>query len=57
MLSQYITTKEAEKKYGLVDRWLRTLCEQGRLEAVKKGREWLIYEPSLVQYKEESDKN
>ncbi|APU89134.1 hypothetical protein Rctr71_014 [Virus Rctr71] len=54
MLSEYLTTKEGERKYGLADRWLRTLCEQGRLQAVKRGREWLIFEPSLRQYVEES---
>ncbi len=41
----YIKTKEAAERWGISDRRVRILCEQGRIEGVfKQGRSYLIPE-------------
>lgn len=43
MLMKYISTKEASEKWGISDRRIRVLCQEGRIEgAVKIGRNWSI---------------
>ena len=44
----YITVKQAAEKWGLSDRRVRMLCEQGRIEnVIKKGRTYFIPENTL----------
>jgi|GEM_PF-3262018 len=39
----YINTKEAAKKWGMTERSVRSLCQNGRVPNVKRsGRSWLI---------------
>lgn len=39
----YISAKQAAEQWGLSDRRVRVLCEQGKIEgATKQGRSWLI---------------
>lgn len=43
MVNDYYTIKEAAKKWGLTERWVRTLCSQGRIPGVVQfGRVWAI---------------
>ena len=43
MVSGYYTIKEAADKWGLTERWVRTLCATGKIEgAVQFGRMWAI---------------
>lgn len=40
---KYISTKEASKKWGISDRRIRVLCNEGRIQgAIKIGRNWSI---------------
>jgi len=40
---EYISTKEASEKWGISDRRIRVLCNEGRIEgAIKIGRNWSI---------------
>ena len=40
---KYISTKEAREKWGISDRRIRVLCNEGRIEgAIKIGRSWSI---------------
>ena len=39
----YMTTKEASRKWNITDRRIRVLCDEGRIEgAIKIGRNWSI---------------
>jgi excisionase family DNA binding protein len=38
----WLTTREASRKAGVSDAYLRRLCEQGKLNAQLKGNSWLI---------------
>ena len=40
---KYMSTKEASEKWGISDRRIRVLCNDGRIEeAIKTGRNWSI---------------
>jgi len=40
---KYMSTKEASEKWGISDRRIRVLCNEGRIEeAIKTGRNWSI---------------
>ncbi len=40
---KYISTKKASEKWGISDRRIRALCNEGRIEgAIKMGRNWSI---------------
>ncbi len=40
---KYLSTKEASEKWGISDRRIRVLCNEGRIEgAIKIGRNWSI---------------
>ena len=42
-MENYITLKEAALKWGISERRVRFLCEEGRIEGVAKfGRAWAI---------------
>ncbi|AIO18838.1 Fic/DOC family protein [Candidatus Izimaplasma bacterium HR1] len=48
---KYIGTKEISKKWGINDRRVRILCEEGRIEsAMKVGKSWLIREDEGKPY-------
>ena len=51
----WITTEQAEALTGYVSAYLRRLCNRGRVEARKVGRDWLINQESLLAYKAEMD--
>lgn len=43
ILMKYISTKEVSGKWGISDRRIRVLCNEGRIEgAIKIGRNWSI---------------
>jgi len=43
MINDYYIIKEAAENWGLTERWVRTLCTQGKVEAaVQFGRVWAI---------------
>ena len=43
-----INTTEAGKYLGVTRVWIRVLIRQGRLPAVKIGRDWVIQEADLA---------
>jgi Fic family protein len=48
---KYIGTKEISKKWGINDRRVRLLCEEGRVDsAMKVGKSWLIREDEDKPY-------
>ncbi len=57
---KYMTTKEASIKWGITDRRIRVLLNEGRIEgAIKTGRNWIIpidaNKPIDLRVKSESD--
>lgn len=43
MINEYYTIKEAAEKWNLSERWVRSLCAQGKIDgAVQFGRAWAI---------------
>ena len=46
----WITTEIAETLPGYAAAYLRRLAGQGRIEARKVGRDWLIWQESLLNY-------
>jgi len=45
---EYITAKEAATKWGISERRVQVLCEQGRIEGVQRlGKAWAIPENAL----------
>jgi len=51
----WLTTDEAETLTGYSIAYLRRLATQGRIAARKIGRDWVIYQESLLAYKERMD--
>ena len=47
----WINTEQAEALTGYASAYLRRLANQGRIEAHKVGRDWLINQESLLAYK------
>lgn len=44
---EYITAKQAAVKWGISERRVQILCEQGRIEGVQRlGKAWAIPEDS-----------
>ena len=40
---EYITAKQAAQKWGISERRVQVLCEQGRIEGVQRlGKAWAI---------------
>lgn len=45
---KYISTKQASEKWGISDRRIRVICNEGRIEgAIKIGRNWSIPEDGI----------
>lgn len=43
MIMEYITVREAAENWGITQRWVQKLCEEGRLKgAVRFSRVWMI---------------
>lgn len=51
----WVTTEQAEALTGYASAYLRRLANQGRIEAHKVGRDWLINQENLLAYKREMD--
>ncbi|MBN1135365.1 MAG: helix-turn-helix domain-containing protein [Anaerolineae bacterium] len=51
----WLTTEQAEELTGYSVAYLRRLANQGRVEACKVGRDWVLYRDSLLAYKERMD--
>lgn len=48
--SEYLSTQEASARFGLSDGQLRRLLISGRVEVLKKGRDWLVTASSVTRY-------
>ena len=55
-LKDYISTKEACKRYGLSPGHLWHLVTTGAIEGIQIARDWLLYVPSLETYMEHRPK-
>ena len=43
VIMEYITAKEAASKWGISERRVQVLCEQGRIEGIQRlGKAWAI---------------
>jgi excisionase family DNA binding protein len=51
----WINTEQAETLTGYAQAYLRRLANQGRIEARKVGRDWLINQESLLTYRAQMD--
>jgi excisionase family DNA binding protein len=51
----WVTTEAAGSLTGYAAAYLRRLASQGRIEARKVGRDWLINQESLLAYKAQMD--
>lgn len=51
----WLTTKGAAELSGYSVKYLRRLARQGRIEARKIGRDWLVSRDSLLAYKRRMD--
>lgn len=49
-ITDYISTKEASKRFGISQRHLGHLARKGLVKAQKMGYEWLLHLPSLQAY-------
>jgi excisionase family DNA binding protein len=49
-LEAFITLKEAAAISGLSTGHLALLCKQGKLKAIKKGRDWLTTRKAVAKY-------
>lgn len=39
----YMTVREAAEKWGITERWVQKLCDEGKIRgAVRSSRVWLI---------------
>jgi excisionase family DNA binding protein len=46
----YMDTAEAGRRKGVLRRTIQLACKEGRLRAVKAGRDWLIRREDLADY-------
>jgi excisionase family DNA binding protein len=56
-MPDYITTGEASVTSGYHVVHLRRLIKEGKLKAVKRGRDWWIDNDSLLAYLKEKEKS
>ena len=47
---EYITTREAADRLGYTTQHTRLLIRQGKLEATKFGRDWLVVREAVEEY-------
>jgi excisionase family DNA binding protein len=50
-MNNFLTVPEAAQRLNRSVAWVRRLCQQGRIRAIKAGRDWLIPEDILDEYK------
>lgn len=55
-LSEWITTEEAAELTGYRVEWIRWLARMGKIDKKKFGHAVMIGRESLLEYKEEQDK-
>jgi len=55
VIEGWLTTEQAGELTGYNVKYLRWLAGQGRIEARKIGRDWLIGQEDLLAYKAEMD--
>jgi excisionase family DNA binding protein len=55
-LEGWITTKEAANMTGYTTVYVRRLAREGRVDAQKAGRDWLLKRQSLLEYKARMDR-
>ena len=48
---ELMTTREAAENLGYTIQHTRLLIRQGKIEASKVGRDWLVVRESVVEYK------
>ncbi len=53
----YLSSKEAADKLGYTIQHTRFLMREGKLEAVKFGRDWMVVRESVTEYKAGGDNN
>lgn len=51
-----LTATEAADHLNLRPAWVRRLCQQGRIQAQKVGRDWVIPESALDEFAKKSRK-
>lgn len=49
--NQLISTAGAAKKLGFTQDWVRKLCIEGKIKAIKIGHDWIIDEKDLRDIK------
>lgn len=49
--SKLMTSAQAAKKLGFTQDWVRKLCIEGKIRAIKPGHDWLIDEKDLKDIK------
>ncbi len=54
-IEDYISTREASEKYGLSKEHIARMLKAGQLQGKKIGHDWLVYEPSLLKYKQQME--
>lgn len=50
------SVEDTAKALGKSDRWIRKLCENGRINSVKVGKQWVVTE-DLDKLKDKHDNN
>lgn len=53
----YISSKEAANELGYTIQHTRLLIREGKLDAVKFGRDWMVVRESVVEYKVQGEKH
>ena len=51
--TEWITTKEAAELTGYSPIHFRQLAQRGKIEGLKKGRDWLLRKKAVITYVEE----
>jgi predicted site-specific integrase-resolvase len=49
MADRWLTTTEYALKYGLHGTTVALWARQGKIKAVRKGREWCVYDPGIFE--------
>jgi hypothetical protein len=49
-ITDYISTREASKRFGLTQPHIQRLLKAGTVLGRKVARDWVVYTPSLANY-------
>ena len=55
-LTKYVTTDQAAELMGVLPTSINHLIHDGRLKAIKLGRDWMVFVPSIEKYRETKSK-